>query len=92
VNAIQALIEQVRQDGDPVLAGQAALEVAETRDVLARLLEDYWRPAGDDPRWLWAGDDPRDAVCRYCGQRAGIANRIPHLSTCVVPRARALLK
>jgi len=83
MNAIQALIEQVRQQGDPVLAGQAALELAENRDVLARLMEQYWQPALDDPR---------DVVCRYCGQRAGIANAISHLSGCVVPRARALLK
>jgi hypothetical protein len=82
MNAIQALIEQIRQQGDPVLAGQAALEVAETHDVLVRLLEEHWEPALDDPR---------DVVCRCCGQRAGAANRIAHLSTCVVRRARALL-
>jgi hypothetical protein len=82
MSAIQVLIEDYRQRGDPVLAGQAALEVAETQDVLVRLLEEYWEPALDDPR---------DVVCRYCGQRAGIANRIPHLSGCVVLRARALL-
>jgi hypothetical protein len=82
MNAIQALIEQIRQQGDPVLAGQAALEVAETHDVLVRLLEEHWEPALDDPR---------DVVCRFCGQRADIANRIAHLSTCVVRRARALL-
>jgi hypothetical protein len=83
MKSLQALIENYRQHGDSVLAGQAALELAENRDVLARLLEEYWQPALDDPR---------DVVCRYCGQRAGIANRIVHLSTCVVLRARALLK
>jgi hypothetical protein len=91
MNAIQALIEQIRQQGDPVLAGQAALEVAETHDVLVRLLAEYWRPASDDPDGQWIGDDPRDVVCRYCGQRAGVANAIRHLSGCVVLRARALL-
>jgi hypothetical protein len=83
MNAIQALIEQVRQQGDPVLAGQAALELAENRDVLARLLEEHWQPALDDPR---------DVVCRYCGQSADIAIHIQHQSGCLVPRARALLK
>jgi hypothetical protein len=82
VNALEALIEHTRQDGDPVLAGQAALELAETQDVLVRLLEEYWQPASDDSR---------DVVCRFCRQRAGIANAIRHLSGCVVLRARVLL-
>jgi hypothetical protein len=83
VSALAELIEHTRQDGDPVLAGQAALELAETQDVLVRLLEEYWQPASDDSR---------DVVCRFCGQRAGIANRIQHRSNCLVLRARALLK
>ena len=91
MNAIQTLIEQVRQQGDPVLAGQAALELVETREVLARLLEDYWRPVTLDDR-QWAALSPGDVICRYCGQAADIAIHIPHLPDCVVPRARALLK
>jgi hypothetical protein len=90
MNALEALIEYARQQGEPVLAGQAALEVAESQDVIARLLEEYWQEASRDPGWI--GDDPRDVVCRYCRRRAGIANRIQHTPDCVVLRGRALLK
>jgi hypothetical protein len=79
MNALDELIEQARQD-DPILAGQAALELTEMRSIISALLTEYWQA------------DPRGYItCRYCGAGAERGVDIKHRLTCPVKRGRIFL-
>ena len=79
MNALDELIEKARQD-DPILAGQAALEVTEMRSIISALLTEYWQA------------DPRGYItCRYCGSGAARGVDIKHRLTCPVKRGRIFL-
>ncbi len=80
MSALDTLIEKTRQ-ADPVLAGQAALEIAEARSLVAELMTEYWR--------LEEGGNY--VVCRHCGQSAWRGMDIEHRPTCPVKRGTTFL-
>jgi hypothetical protein len=80
MNALDELIEQARQD-DPILAGQAALELVDLRSIVSELMVEYWR----------VSEPGNYIVCRYCGSSAYRGADIKHRLTCPVHRAKIYL-
>ena len=80
MSALDTLIEKTRQD-DPVLAGRAALEVAEGRALVAELMVEYWRL-----------DDKNNVFCRHCGQSAWRGMDIEHKHACPIERGGRFLE
>lgn len=77
---LDRLIEDTRQN-DPILAGKAALELAEMQTLIAGLLTQYWR----------LEEEGNYVVCRFCGESAWRGMDIQHLPRCLVKRGQELL-
>jgi hypothetical protein len=74
--AIERLIEETRQH-DPVLAGQAAIELGDLISVVSELMTEYWKV-----------DESGYVHCRYCAAFAYRGMDIQHRSNCPVKRAQ----
>lgn len=79
MNALDQLIEAARQT-DPVLAGQAALELADLLEVLSDLIRRSWTRT-------YAGVE-----CLYCDEGGAYVGGIQHAADCPVRAARMILQ